>query len=90
MIQAPRLPLPSQYKDWSSWASALLTALNLWFSSFQRLQSPPVAIYTVANLPTNAKAGTLVVVSDEAGGEVLAWKDTAGDWRRVTDRSVVS
>jgi Protein of unknown function (DUF2793) len=39
--------------------------------------------------PADAGAGALVVVSDEAGGATLAFSDGT-DWRRVTDRAVVS
>ncbi len=90
MIQAPKLPSPEFSVSWQTWAAALITVLTTWFGSFQRLQSPPLARVTVATLPATAKAGTLVVVTDEVGGEVPAWLDTAGDWRRVTDRAVVS
>jgi len=46
--------------------------------------------YTVSNLPTTNEAGHLIYVTDEAGGEVPAYSDSAGQWRRVTDRNVVS
>jgi hypothetical protein len=47
--------------------------------------------YTVAGLPSASTtgAGAVVYVSNEAGGAVLAFSDGA-DWRRVTDRAVVS
>jgi len=46
--------------------------------------------YTVAQLPSAADwPNSLVLVSDETGGAVLAFSDGA-DWRRVTDRAVVS
>jgi len=45
--------------------------------------------YTVATLPTAATAAGLIYVSDEAGGAVLAFSDNV-NWRRVTDRAVVS
>lgn len=45
--------------------------------------------YTVATLPTGVSAGTIVFVSDESGGAVLAFYDGT-NWRRVTDRAVVS
>ena len=50
-----------------------------------------VRSYTVATLPSAAAAGagSIVYVSDESGGAVLAFSDGA-DWRRVTDRAVVS
>lgn len=47
-------------------------------------------VYTVATLPTPSRAGLLVYVSNEAGGEVMAVSDSAGAWRRQTDRAVVS
>lgn len=50
-----------------------------------------VAAYTVAGLPLAAAqgAGALVMVSNESGGAVLAFSDGT-NWRRVTDRLVVS
>lgn len=50
-----------------------------------------VASMAKASLPSAATtgAGALLHVSDEAGGAVLAFSDGA-DWRRVTDRAVVS
>ncbi|WP_051242807.1 DUF2793 domain-containing protein [Stappia stellulata] len=50
-----------------------------------------VKSFTVANLPgaTAVGAGALVHVLDDAGGSVLAFSD-GSDWRRATDRSVVS
>ena len=49
-----------------------------------------VKSYAVASLPAaGAGAGQIVYVSNEAGGAVLAFSDGA-QWRRVTDRAVVS
>jgi hypothetical protein len=50
-----------------------------------------VGSYTVAGVPSaaTAGAGAIVLVSDEAGGAVLAFSD-GSDWRRVTDRAVIS
>lgn len=47
--------------------------------------------YAVGELPAAAAegAGAVVFVSNEAGGAVLAFSD-GSDWRRVTDRAVVS
>jgi len=45
--------------------------------------------YTVATLPSAATATGLIYVSDESGGAVPAFSDGA-NWRRVTDRAVVS
>lgn len=44
--------------------------------------------YTVANLPPVVEAG-LIYVSDETGGAVPAFSDGT-NWRRVTDRAIVS
>jgi len=47
--------------------------------------------YTVSSLPAaaNAGAGAMVYVSNENGGAVPAFSDGT-NWRRVTDRAVVS
>jgi len=50
----------------------------------------PLAIYLKAMLPPAASFnGHHIFVSDEAGGPVPAFSDGT-DWRRVTDRVVVS
>lgn len=48
-----------------------------------------VKAYTVATLPAATAAGQLAFVSNEAGGAVIAFSDGT-NWRRVTDRVVVS
>lgn len=48
-----------------------------------------VGSYLVSSLPSPAAAGQLVLVTDEAGGPVIAYSDGTG-WRRVTDRAVIS
>ena len=48
-----------------------------------------LTVYTVATLPTAANQGGMIFVSDEAGGAVPAFSDGA-NWRRTTDRVVVS
>lgn len=47
--------------------------------------------YTVAGVPSASTlgAGSTIYVSDESGGAVLAFSDGT-DWRRVTDRAVIS
>ncbi|MCC6779779.1 MAG: hypothetical protein IT537_24625 [Hyphomicrobiales bacterium] len=45
--------------------------------------------YAVATLPSAATAGQEIYVSDESGGAVLAFSDGT-NWRRVTDRAVVT
>lgn len=45
--------------------------------------------YTVATLPAPQSDGLMAFCSDEAGGAVPVFS-LAGQWRRVTDRAVVS
>lgn len=45
--------------------------------------------YTVAALPRDGSE-RLAIVTNEVGGEVLAFFTSASEWRRVTDRAVVS
>ena len=49
-----------------------------------------VKAYTVATVPAaSVGAGQIIYVSNEAGGAVLAFSDGT-NWRRVTDRAVIS
>lgn len=48
-----------------------------------------VRSYTVATLPDATGPGRVILVTDETGGAVLAFNE-GEDWRRVTDRAVVS
>ena len=45
--------------------------------------------YTVATLPSATTAGKLIYVSDETGGSIIAFSDGT-NWRRSTDRAIVS
>lgn len=45
--------------------------------------------YTVAGLPSASIAGGMIYVSNESGGAVMAFSDGT-NWRRVTDRAIVS
>lgn len=45
--------------------------------------------YTVSGLPTASPAGQMAYVTNEAGGAVPAFSDGT-NWRRVTDRAIVS
>jgi hypothetical protein len=57
--------------------------------SFRQGQILQVASFTVANLPDPVVPGRVIYVSDESGGAVLAFAD-GSNWRRATDRVVVS
>lgn len=50
---------------------------------------PRLPAFTVVSLPSTAKAGQMAYVSNEAGGAVPAFFDGT-QWRRITDRNVVS
>lgn len=45
--------------------------------------------HTAASLPSAAVPGQVIFVPDETGGAVLAFSDGT-NWRRVTDRNIVS
>jgi hypothetical protein len=63
-----------------------------WFSDLWRLVSPSFRLpaYTVATVPpATENTGGVVYVSDETGGAVMAFSDGT-NWRRVTDRAVIS
>lgn len=51
------------------------------------IQAPEYTVATVPDATTNE--GAMIYVSDETGGAVIAFSD-GSDWRRVTDRAVVS
>ena len=46
-------------------------------------------VYTVATIPTAANQGGMIFVSDETGGAIPAFSDGT-NWRRATDRAIVS
>ena len=58
-------------------------------SSNPSYQHPAAPSYTVAGLPAATTAGQIAFVSNETGGAVLAFADGT-NWRRVTDRAIVS
>ena len=65
-------------------------SLELRVSILETAAPNPFPTYTVATVPAAAgHAGKTIFVSDEAGGAVLAFSDGT-DWRRVTDRAVIS
>lgn len=71
---------------------------NKWlFELYKRIGDGPFMLrgYTVTSLPPATDWGdgtefsSLVFVSNETGGAVLAFSDGT-NWRRVTDRAIVS
>lgn len=53
-------------------------------------QQVQLTSYTVSTLPSAETVAGLIYVTDESGGEVPAFSDSAGNWRRITDRTIVS
>lgn len=68
--------------EWYSWLARLVESLGGTIGLL-------TASYTVAALPSPATPGRMIYVSDESGGAVLAFSDGT-NWRRVTDRAIVS
>jgi hypothetical protein len=68
------------------WAQRLAVDLQNALTSLANGIGPSTILK--ANLPTNGTE-RIAIVPDEAGGTVLAFFDGT-DWRRVTDRAVVS
>lgn len=58
-----------------------------WFDSIKRAYGN-VPVYTVSTAPTG-NAGDVAFISNESGGSVLAFYDGT-NWRRCTDRNVIS
>lgn len=74
-------------RQWFNW---LLWKTSLWIRFFEERENKPES-FEAATLPSasEAGAGKMIYVSNEAGGPVLAFSD-GSNWRRVTDRAVVS
>jgi hypothetical protein len=53
------------------------------------INRPTLPSYTVAKAPSDGRAGQMIFVTNEAGGAVPAFHDGT-NWRRVTDRAVIS
>ena len=56
-----------------------------------QMASVRVGSYTVSGVPSASTygAGSMIYVSNESGGAVIAFSDGT-NWRRVTDRAVIS
>lgn len=74
-------------RQWFNW---LARQTWLWLQWIDSVLNRPES-FTVATLPSASGRGpgAMVYVSDEVGGAVLAFSDGV-NWRRVTDRGVVS
>ena len=59
------------------------------FEYLNDTHGPTSDTYYVDTLPSPTQPGQMIYVSDESGGPVMAFSDGA-NWRRITDRTVVS
>jgi len=59
------------------------------FEYVSDIYGPTGDSFTVSSLPSAAQPGQMIYVSDETGGSVMAFSD-GSNWRRITDRAVVS
>lgn len=69
--------------QWANWLSRVL---------YQKVKNGPFFLdsYAVSDMPdATLYAGAIIYVSDETGGAVLAFSDGT-NWRRSTDRTIVS
>ncbi len=89
-IKPESFPLPAgrTLEALAGWAKVLVESLTRQRETGTFLRLPR---YTVATLPNaaNAGQGAMIYVTNETGGEVMAVCDGT-NWRRQTDRAVVS
>jgi len=74
----------AQYFNYINWLFCV------WIAYFDERLNKPES-YTVANMPSASTrgAGAMIYVTNETGGAVPAFSD-GNDWRRITDRTIVS
>ena len=72
-----------------SGGSGLAEKLRVQSASVKCSVPAEVPSYTVVGVPAATTAGRIIYVSDESGGAVLAFSDGV-NWRRVTDRAIIS
>ncbi len=83
--QPHKLSGSAELRDFTVWLTRTVDLINEQFETALTLPS-----YTVATLPdATIYTGRMIYVSDESGGSVPAFSDGT-NWRRVTDRVIVS
>lgn len=89
----PRPIAPVIHANPAEWSRLIAERANACLpkDGTERAQAPlPLFQSTVANLPDpELWTAGILYVSNESGGAVLAFSDGT-DWRRVTDRAIVS
>ena len=88
------IPAPGAFTSWQAWATAVIQVLTPFITAtnsvfFRQGQVLRLGSYVVADLPSATTPGRMIYVSDETGGAIPAFSDGT-NWRRVTDRAVVS
>jgi hypothetical protein len=83
-IRLPNTTFQDTTSGRATWGRAVVDALRGLAG-----QQVTCRAYTVATLPSAETAGQVIYVSNEAGGAVIAFADGT-NWRRVTDRAIVS
>lgn len=86
--QFPILPQPEAYKDWNEWGQALVDTLTV-ERDLESGTALVLASYGVASVPRASRPGVVLYIPDESGGAVPAFSDGT-NWRRVTDRAIIS
>lgn len=88
-----RVPQPGGY-EWPKWAGGM----RLWAEALTQALASALNDDGMVRLPAFPKAKLpsaaaskwcVVIVKDDVNGEVPAWSDGT-DWRRVTDRAIIS
>jgi len=85
----PNIFTPRPAREAPGWAAKLTQDIVQWVDQVRR-GPQPLSSYTVAGLPDATRnARAIIYISDETGGAVPAFSDGT-NWRRMTDRNVVS
>lgn len=74
---------------WKESSGAVVEMSGAEKTAIDAIVVPVPGVVTVATLPTPTLGSSMVTVIDEAGGVVVAFADGT-NWRRTTDRAVVS
>jgi hypothetical protein len=83
-IQHPNVTFTDTPSGRATWGRSIAIAVKQLIAGEVSAKS-----YTVTTLPSAATAGQMIYISNESGGAVLAFSDGT-NWRRVTDRAIVS
>ena len=78
------------YPNMEGWAEAVEEWMRIFLDQHTEVDDAiQMPVYAVANVPSAVSAGMMIFVNDEAGGAILAFSDGT-NWRRVSDRAIIS